>query len=330
MAAATSTASCDRPPVSDTIAVRGGLALTGNRADQSRQDAAGADADEVAIDIRRLVGIRHERPRRRRGLHHDDDGDDQRQRHQLQPSADRNVGNGKRRQRDRDIAENRDAPAFKSQQHDGRGGRRPGRSARRECGRRSAPKSRSAPARQGRCTSVNRLVCGSCSARVARRCSIGPSGDGQPEDGRQLRDQDVHRDAGEKADGHRDRQQIGDPAETKNAADDQHNADHQRQHAGERCIFGRAGHRQQSEAAGKDRRDGRIGAAGQEAVASENGEGQRARQKCEKSDLRRKPAQPRRRQLLGDRDRGKRKPGDEIVRQKRGTIPLSERNTGQP
>ena len=124
-----------------------------------------------------------------------------------------------------------------------------------------------------------------------------------------------------KPDGDRDRQQVGDPAEPENAADHQHDADHQREHAGERGIVGRAGRRQQREAAGKDRRDGGVGAAGQEAVAAEQRERQRARQKREESDLRRKPAEPRRRQLLGDRDGDQGQPGDQIVRNK-GTISL--------
>ena len=48
---------------------------------------------------------------------------------------------------------------------------------------------------------------------------------GQSEDARQLRDEDMRRDAREKAGHHRDREEIGDPAKTENSAGDEHEAD---------------------------------------------------------------------------------------------------------
>ena len=48
-------------------------------------------------------------------------------------------------------------------------------------------------------TSVNRLVCGSCSGQRRQPLQHRAAGRRQPEDGRQLRDQDVHGNAGEKA-----------------------------------------------------------------------------------------------------------------------------------
>ena len=50
-------ASCDRPPVSATMPVRGGLALTGNAPNRPGEHAAGAGAEEIAIDIGGLVGV---------------------------------------------------------------------------------------------------------------------------------------------------------------------------------------------------------------------------------------------------------------------------------
>ena len=64
-----SAASCDAPPVSATIAVRGGLASTGKAPMKPRERIGGADADEIPIDVRTVRAVR-ESPRRRRGLHH--------------------------------------------------------------------------------------------------------------------------------------------------------------------------------------------------------------------------------------------------------------------
>ena len=206
-------------------------------ADQTRQDTAGADPDKVAVDIRRFVGIRYERPRRRRCLHHHDDGNDERQRHQLQPSAERNVGNGKLRQRDRDSAENRDTPALKSKEDDRGGG--PDKADQRARDTNIDPLRNHDQGQHNKADDERKQV-GLRQLLGQRRQTLehGPARRRQPKDGRQLRDQDVHGDPGKKADGDRNRQQIGDPAETKNAADDQHHADHERQHAGKRGIFG--------------------------------------------------------------------------------------------
>ena len=58
MAAATRPANCERPPDWATIAVRGGLALTGKGAEQARRDAAGANADKIAIDVENVALLR--------------------------------------------------------------------------------------------------------------------------------------------------------------------------------------------------------------------------------------------------------------------------------
>ena len=97
----------------------------------------------------------------------------------------------------------------------------------------------------------------------------------------------------------------------------------------ERLIVRRAGRRQQRQAAGEDRRDGGIGAAGQEAVAAEHGKAERARDEGEEADLRREAAEPRGRHLLGDRDRGQRQARDQVARQIGRGHDASEENSGQ-
>ena len=142
-----------------------------------------------------------------------------------------------------------------------------------------------------------------------------PAGRGQPEHAGHLRDQDVHGDAGEKADHDRRRQQIGDPAEPKQAAHDENDANSQRQRRREGLILRRAGGSHQRKASGEDRRDGGIGAAGQEAVAAEHGKADRSRDEGEETDLRREAAEAGGRHLLGNRNRRQRQARDQVARQ---------------
>ncbi len=139
----------------------------------------------------------------------------------------------------------------------------------------------------------------------------------QPQHARHLRDQDVHGNAGEKADSYRRRKQVGDPAQPEHAAQHENDADHQRQRDGERLVVGRSGCRHQHQPAGEDRRDGGIRAAGQEAVAAQRGKPQRsrARDEREEADLRREAAEPRGGHLFGDRDGGQGQPRDQVARQ---------------
>src|SRR5665213_2970995 len=205
-------------------------------ADQAGEDAADTDADEIAVDIRRLVLVRYERSRRRRGLHHDDDGDDQRQRYQLQPSGDGNVGNDQLRQRAGDIAEHRDAAAFEVEEYHGGGG--PDQPDQRAGNADVDPLGDGYQRQHGEADRKReqiglRQLPGQGRQPLQHRTTGGR----QPEYGRQLRDQDVHGNAGQKSHGHRDREQVGDPAEPQNAADDKYEPDHQCEHTGERDII---------------------------------------------------------------------------------------------
>jgi len=137
----------------------------------------------------------------------------------------------------------------------------------------------------------------------------------QAEHAGHLRHQDVHGDAGEKADRDRHRQQIGDAAEAEQAGGDRHDADHERQRDCERLVVGRAGGGNRRKPASKNRRDRGVGAAGQESVAAQHGKADRARDEGEEADLRREPTEPRGRHLLGNRDRRERQPCDQVVRQ---------------
>jgi hypothetical protein len=108
---------------------------------------------------------------------------------------------------------------------------------------------------------------------------------------------------------------IRDPAQPTQAANSEDRANQQRQSHGVRLIVGRAGCGQRNQSAGKNRRDGGIGAAGQEAVAAERGKSQRSRDEGEKADLRREAAEPGGRHLFGDGDRSQRQARDQIGRQ---------------
>ena len=90
------------------------------RPDQPRQDTADTDADEVAIDIRRIIGRGRKGSRRRRRLHHHHDRDDQTERHQTRQPAGREVRDRKRRHRGGDRTENADAATLEPEQRDAR------------------------------------------------------------------------------------------------------------------------------------------------------------------------------------------------------------------
>ena len=107
----------------------------------------------------------------------------------------------------------------------------------------------------------------------------------------------------------------------------QHHADHQRQRDRMRGIIRRAGGGERGEAAGEDRRDGGIGAAGQEAVAAQHGETDRARHEGKEADLRLEAAEPGGRHLFGDRDRGERQPRDQVGREVGAAATMRARKT---
>ena len=88
-----------------------------------------------------------------------------------------------------------------------------------------------------------------------------------------------------------------------------------RERRGKHEVVGRAGGRRHRDAAGEDRRDGRVGAAGEESAAAERREGERGGDQHEQPDLRREIAEPRGRHLLGDGDRRQGEAGDQVAGQ---------------
>jgi hypothetical protein len=72
-------------------------------------------------------------------------------------------------------------------------------------------------------------------------------------------DADLHADAGEKADQHRARQEIGEKAQFENARDEQQGGGQQRDHRGERRIFRARSRRHRGEPARENGGGGRIG-----------------------------------------------------------------------
>ena len=173
-----------------------------------------AEADEVAVDVGAAGRIGNEAARRRRGLHHDDERDDQRERRDL-----RQIG-------ERDL---RDQPNAASRPRSPRASRR---RALRAPGRRPATVASaspiSAPGKRGLRRSLASMIAstprpmpsvGEIGLRRGAPASATTCATSEPlrrrdaEQRRRLADDDVAGDAGEKAGGDRDRQQIGDEAE---------------------------------------------------------------------------------------------------------------------
>ena len=110
--------------------------------------------------------------------------------------------------------------------------------------------------------------------------------------------------------------QIGDPAQAENAGGGQHQPDHQRERRRERDDSPASPSRERGKAAGEDRRDRRIRARRQKAVAAERRERERARHEGEKADLRGEAAKARGRHLFGDDDCGERQSGEQVAAEK--------------
>ena len=85
IAAANSPDSCERPPVSDTMPVRGGLALTGNAPNRPARMLPAPAPRKSRSTSAGLSRIGRERTRGRRRLHHHDDGDQEAKRQQARP-----------------------------------------------------------------------------------------------------------------------------------------------------------------------------------------------------------------------------------------------------
>lgn len=115
-------------------------------------------------------------------------------------------------------------------------------------------------------------------------------------------------------------QKIGDPIKPKKAGCDEKAADQQSDVRGTGIILGATGSDERPEAAGENRCDRRIGAAGQEPVAAEDAESDRAGNENKETDLRRKAGQFCRGHLFGDGNRGEHKAGEEICRDEGSAI----------
>ena len=147
--------------------------------------------------------------------------------------------------------------------------------------------------------------------------SVGPRNSEQV---RQLADDDVDRDAGEKSGGDGDRKQRREPAGTQQADGCERDADEDGQQRRELGIMRGADIGDRRQRAGEDRRDGRIRRNRHVAVGAERCEGERAGGEGVEAGLGRHSGEPRGRELPGYRDRRQHQPGDEITRQPLKTI----------
>ena len=232
--AAARPATCDLPPLSATIELRGGLALTGKAPNRPASRLADAEAKEVAVDVRRLAGQAGKRARGRGALHHHHQGDDHGQSQDLEEIigvADQGPRDG---QGDLEVADNRQALQFQPQRQARRWSRRRARSARPAGAARNARSAtmvgergqRRGPAPPG----LNRA---DMVADLPETVEGRPRAAGQAEEGRRLRKRDMHGDAGKKAGQHGYGEEIGHPAGAEKSGAHQKHADHQRQQGGQ-------------------------------------------------------------------------------------------------
>ena len=208
------------PPDSATMAVRGGLALTGKAPNRPDSSDADAQAEKIPVDVRRLAGKAREGTGGRRALDHDHDGDDRGKTQNLAEIVGIDVGSAEMRRRDREGADGRQPLAFKTEDH-GRDRRaRPARAA--APGRRGLRRSATTmTARQARPVSHGQGLVSPIA--ICRRGGNCPDPLGDPEKGRGLGQDDMDRDAAKKAGEYGNREQIGDPAgaEQAGAGEDQ-------------------------------------------------------------------------------------------------------------
>ena len=228
-AAQTSAPSCETPPVSrkDRRARRAGV--DGKGADHAGQQIGRAQADEVAVDVGAAGRVGDEAARRRRRLHHDDDGDDQRQRRDLREIVEPGAGKREFRRRARHRAERGDAAQLQPQRDDERGGepqpdQRAGKARIDAFARQHDREHAKADAERGQ---IGRAE--ACGERGDLR-DQSPPRRLEAEQRRRLADEDVTGDSREESRGDRDRQQVGDEAETKDAGSHERQADAEREH----------------------------------------------------------------------------------------------------
>jgi hypothetical protein len=136
-----------------------------------------------------------------------------------------------------------------------------------------------------------------------------------PEERRQLADDDVDRYSREKARRDRNRKQGGEPASPQHTDQKQDDPDQNREQRSEIGVMRGADGGDGGQRAGEDRRDGGIRCDRHEAVGAERRKRQRSRGKGIEPGLRGHPREPRSRELPRNRDRRQHEPGDQVARQ---------------
>ena len=106
----------------DRRARRAGVERKG--AEKAGEQVGGAEADEVAADVGADRRIGNETARRRRGLHHDDERDDDGERRDLRQVGERHLRPTEPQRRPLDGSERRDAAPVEPKDGDCRGGER--------------------------------------------------------------------------------------------------------------------------------------------------------------------------------------------------------------
>ena len=136
----------------------------------------------------------------------------------------------------------------------------------------------------------------------------------------QLADDDMDRDAGQKADRYGNGKQIGNPTGTEHPGNEENDADKQREDCGQRGIMRCAGCHQEGEGTGHNRRDRGIRGDRCKPVCAERRKGEGPCCEREQSNHRRQAHEPSGRQLPGHRDCGEDQRCDGVARQLRQAV----------
>ena len=129
---------------------------------------------------------------------------------------------------------------------------------------------------------------------------------------RRLRNQNVARNADEKARRNRNGQEVGDEAEPERAAADENDPDHHRERRGGRGVMVGPRPGERGQRASENGRNGRIRADRKAPARAEQRKPDRARGKREEANPRRQPGEAGGRHLRGDGDCGQRQAGEGV------------------
>jgi len=306
-----------RPEVAATAAVRGGLAFTGD-------DVAGTDAEEVVVDVHRIVLLVGERAGGRRRLADDDQGDDTGDRSDGAQGRPGQAVQAEMRRAVGHRAQHRHPVGLQIQQvgqqrRAGESDKRPGKPAVDQFaddhdGEHAQPDTHG-PA-------VDQMQIAEYRTHPMHGAAAGA---GNAQHVRQLMHRDDHCNPTQESADDGDRQELGDPPQPQQTDDGHHYPDRHGEDPDQRDIVGRSGSRQGCDADSEQRGDGRISADRHLRVRSQQRKGHRAGDERVEAGDRWHIGQPGGGQLFGYRDRQQRQRGKRVAKDPRTPIAMQRR-----